>query len=207
MKCKAQEVQSREALRKVYREMGEIILSFLDVSTGCVLHDFRGFGKKRLQQAFDITSAAINDCMTRMAADGEAEDETILTVIWKFKRELKACGFDYDAESEALAFSDPFERTWHTSAEKSKHTHRSEFVKRMRHATDAYYLSLLDYAHTELKYGKGRLHDLYAVLREDFNKFLGAYLMCKPKGDTEAQKMLKERQKRIEEIGLKLIEF
>lgn len=207
MKCKAQEVQSRAALRSAYRQMGEVFLSFLDASSGCVLHDHAGLGKKRLQRLLDITNNALNNSMKRMAADNEAEEETVLTVLWKVTSGLRYCGFDFEEETKALKFIDPFNDTWHTAAEKSKHAHRAEFVHRMTHATSVYYITILDYAHTEMGYGKGRLHNLYAALRGDFNKFLAAYLMCKPKGDAEAQKMLEERQKRIEEIGLTLVEY
>lgn len=206
MKCKAQEIQSRDMLRNAYRTMGEYFLSFLDVSTGRVLHK-RGFGAKRLQKIFSISNSALNDEMKRMAADGEQEEETVLTVMWKLTRDLKMCGFDFDAETKSLEFDDPFERTWHTAAEKSKHAHRSAFAHRMRPPVSAYYLSILDYAHTELGYGKGRLHDLYVDLRKDYNAFLAAYLMCKQKGDDEAKRMIEERQNYVTKIGLKLIEF
>lgn len=207
MNCKAEEVQSRAALRSAYRQMGEIFLSFLDMSAGCVLHDHAGLGKKRLQQLFDITNNVLNTQMKHLAADGEKEEETVLTIIWKMKQELKICGFDFDAETAALEFKDPFHNTWHNASQRNQHEHRVNFVHRMHPTVAVYYLSILDYMHNEIGYGKERLHNLYVALREDYNLFLTAYLACKPKSDAEAEKMIEERQKRVEAFGLNVIEF
>jgi hypothetical protein len=188
--------------------MGEFFLSFLDVSTGSVLHKKYGLGKKSLQAVFNLTNKTLSDAMNRMAADNESDDETILTISWKLRRELEYCGFNYVEESKALAFVDPFDKTWHNASEKHKHNSRAEFVRRVSVSVELYYLTILDYMHTEKGFGKKkRLHDLYAALREDYNKFLAAYLMCKPKGDAEAQNIILERQKQLEDIVLQLIEI
>lgn len=207
MKCKAREIQSREALRGAYRDMGEIFLSFLDVSTACIVSVKCGFKKKRLQHLFDITNAALADCMRRMAADNEEELETAETALWKMVHDLKYHGFNYYDEKEARAFVDPFFNTWHSDREIRKHASRAEFVSRMDVATDLYYVTLLNYMHDERGYGAIRLRELYADLREDFNKFLAAYVgRCDSRGDEEAQIMLEERQQRAIALGLTLIE-
>lgn len=207
MKCHAEQIYAQQRLKESYRTMGEFFLSFLDVSTATVLHKKYRLGKKQLHKIFDITNKTLCDFLQRMAADNEPEDETILTIIWRMSRELQYCGFDYEKESQALAFNDPFNKTWHTAAEKHKHTSRTEFVRRVSPTTALYYIIILDYMRTEKGFGKKRLHDLYAALREDYNKFLAAYLMCKSKGDAEAQNIILERQKQLEDIGLQLIEI
>ena len=207
MKCRAREIQYREALHAAYHDMAEIFLSFLDVSAGCIVSEKCGFKKKRLQHLFDITNAALTDCMQRMAADGEEAEETAETALWKMVRDLKYHGFNFYDEKEAHAFVDPFFNTWHSEREIHKHESRAEFVSRMDTATDLYYVTLLNYMHDERGYGAMRLRELYADLREDLNKFLAAYVgRCDLKGDEEAQIMLEERQQRVIALGLVLID-
>lgn len=208
MKCKAREIQSREALHAAYREMGETFLSFLDVSTGCIVSAMCGFKKKRLQHLFDITNSALTVEMNRMAAEGDDEEESAKNALYSMVFELKYHGFNYYDEKEATAFVDPFFDTWHSEREIHKHDSRAEFLRRMQTATDLYYITLLTYMHDERGYGAKRLRELYAELRADFNKFLAAYVgRCDLKGDEQAKRMIEERQKRCEDIGLSLVNF
>lgn len=207
MKCKAKEILAQRRREEAYQEMGTFFLAFLDASTGSVLHDKYNLGKKKLQQIFNITEHSLSAAMSRMAADNETEYDTILTVLWKMTQDFKYYGFDYAAETESLKFNDPFDKTWHNAATRLKHLRRTEFVRRMSPIVAFYYAIILDYMHTEKGFGKGRLHDLYSLLCEDYHRFLGAYLRCDAKGDAEAQNLVLERQKQIEDIGLTLVDL
>lgn len=207
MNCKAKEILARQALDKAYREVGESFLSFLDMSTGCIINDMHGFARKRLHRMFDAAKDELSYTMERCAADNEEVRETALTALAAMKNRLKLYGFDYDAVTKEMPYRDVFGETWHSARDRQKHEGRVAWVENVEVATSVYYCSILVHLHDECGFGEGRLTVSYRAMRADYNEFVGLYLRCKEQADRQMTKMIEDRQARIEKLGLSLVEF
>lgn len=205
MKCYAKQIMGQRAIAEANREMGCYFLAFIDASSGVILHEQCGCGRKRLQQFYNDSESALNDTMEFYYSDGEEVRETALTTLTALKRKLKdECGFDYDAITREMPWADKFNETWHPRREIHKHETRLNYAENIAVATDTYYLNALTFVRSEYKHGKERLTRLYKRLREDYNRFVGSYLLCNAKGDKAALDLLEQRQKQIVDMGLEL---
>ena len=207
MKCNGEDLLARRRLSESYREVGCSFLSFLDMSTGDVIYRMCGFAKKRLGDLFNTSKDELHDLMDRMAGMHDTVEETAGTALFKMKMDFEMIGFDFDAETARHLYDDPFDRTWHSPKKVQQHRSRAEFVAAMELPTQTYYASILNYMHLHKGFGKGRLPELYAALRADYNLFIGAYLRCDDKSDAMMTRMIRERQDRIEKMGVDTMEI
>lgn len=206
MKCLPKKKMVRDRLNDAYHNVGSAMLSFLDVSTGCVIREYTGHAKKRLQDMFNGTKDQIDGMFDFYGADGDDTRERAETSLHAMIRTLRFCGFDFVSETKKLPFDDPFSKTWHPQEERSKHENRLNFVNAMELLAQTYHITILTYFREKHHYGAERLSALYKLLRSDYNSMLTEYLRCTSAGDAKVQSMISERQKKIEELGLTLVE-
>lgn len=207
MKCNGELILARNKLTEAYHEVGASFLSFLDMSTGCIVYDTYGHARKRLQQLFNTAKDDLYDLMERMSGTNDTVEDNAETALFHMVRELGYCGFDFWAETKKHAYSDPFDRTWHPKHIVHQHKNRADFVEAMEMPVQTYYASILSYVREHCGFGEKRLSELYAALRADYNLFIGAYLRCDEKSNTEMRRMIATRQDRIVKLGLELVDI
>lgn len=206
MKCHAEEKLAREMANQSYKSMGKTVLSFLDASCGCRIYDLYGYGKKRLSSMYKETMDCLDELMEHYGASGDDTKERTDISLFVMKRRLAECGFDFGRETENMPIPDPFLKSWHPANMHGKHKHRLDFLNSVELVTQAYHAMILLWFREKRGYGALRLSVLYRTLRADYNLFASEYLRCNSAGDANIQKMLSERQKKIETIGLELID-
>ena len=207
MKCNGELILSRNRLTEAYHEVGASFLSFLDMSTGCIVYDTYGHAKKRLQRLFNTAKDDLYDLMDRMSGINDTVEDNAETALYKMVGELRYCGFDFWLETKKHIYDDPFDRTWHPQKIVHQHQSRVAFVEAMEMPVQTYYASILSYVREHCGFGEKRLCDLYAALRKDYNLFIGAYLRCDDKGNAEMIRMIATRQDRIVKLGLDLVDI
>lgn len=207
MKCNGELILYQNRLTEAYHEVGASFLSFLDMSTGCIVYDTHGHAKKRLQRLFNTAKDDLYDLMERMSGINDTVEDNAENALYKMVRELRYCGFDFWAESEKHAYKDPFEKTWHSQKIIQQHTSRAAFVQAMAMPTQTYYASILMYVRDYCGFGAKRLSELYALFMEDYNRFIAQYLRCTQSGNEEMLRMIAVRQERIVKLGLELIDI
>lgn len=206
MKCRAEEKLAKQKVNNAYKSMGQTILSFLDASSGCRIYDLYGYGKKRLGSMYRETMDRLDELMEHYGAEGDDTKERTDISLFVMTRRLSECGFDFAGETQNLPPSDPFLKSWHPAKMHEKHKHRLDLIKSMELIVQTYHAMILLWFRENHGFGALRLSVLYRTLREDYNLFVSEYLRCNTAGDANIKKMLSERQKKIEEIGLELID-
>lgn len=206
MKCHAEEKLAQQKVNHAYKSMGKTILSFLDVSSACVIHDLCGFGCKRLGSMYRETMDGLDELMEHYGASGDDTKERTDISLFVMTRRLSECGFDFAEETKNMPPADPFLKSWHPANMHSKHKHRLDFLNSMELVVQTYHAMILLWFRENHGYGAQRLSVLYRSLRADYNEFVSEYLRCNSAGDANIQRMLSERQEKIEKIGLELIE-
>lgn len=206
MKCHAEKKLATDRLNEVYKAVGKTILSYLDVSSGCVINDFCGHARKRLQAMYNGTKENLDEMIDFYGADGDDSRERTETSLVAMRRELQQCGFDFISATESLRVDDPFLKFWHTQRERDKHQRRVDFVNDMELLAQAYHASILVWFRREHDYGAFRLLTLYKALREDYNLVIAEYLRCTTAGDMKIETTIQERQDKLTKIGLTLME-
>lgn len=206
MKCRAEEKLAHDRVNKAYKSMGKTVLSFLDASAGCMIHKHYGYGKKRLSYMFKDTMDRLDGLMEHYGSDGDDTKERADISLYVMIRRFAECGFDFKRETENMPAEDPFTKSWHPANMHSKHKHRVDLLNSMELVVQTYHAMILLWFRENHGYGAYRLLILYRRLRADYNLFVSEYLRCSTSGDANIQRMLSERQKKIEEIGLELVD-
>lgn len=206
MKCRAEEKLARDKVSNAYQSMGKTVLSFLDASCGCIIHERYGYGMKRLSTMFKGTMDRLDELMEHYGAEGDDSKERTDISLYVMCRRLAECGFDFAEETKNMPAEDPFLKSWHPANLHKKHQHRVDLINSMELVAQAYHAMILLWFRENREYGAQRLSVLYKPLREDYNAFVSEYLRCSATGDANIARMLSERQKKIEEIGLELID-
>lgn len=206
MKCRAEEKLACERVNHAYKSMGKTVLSFLDASTACVVHKRYGYGKKRLSYVFNETMDRLDELMEYYGTEGDDAKERTDISLYVMCRRLAECGFNFEQETKNMPAADPFLKSWHPANMHGKHKHRVDLMNSMELVVQTYHAMILFWHRENRGFGAQRLSDLYRLLRADYNDFVSEYLRCSSAGDANIQKMLSERQKKIEEIGLELVD-
>ena len=220
MKCRAREVMFEKKSRYLGDKWGGEVLEFLDASAGVIFHNKDGWGKKRLQRMYGRTKDIMSNVFVKYLAmdttqefDKEkalAEDtinDTAETAVWAMARELKYCGFDYFAEAERLRYHHKFYDTWHPQSDRDMYAVKSAWMDRTQLVVDVYILTALTYARMECGYGEARLRERHELLVRDFHAFLDYFLDPRHSSALAARKMLLERQRVIEGLGITMEEL
>lgn len=207
MKCNTKGAKQK-SITEAYYTIGNSALSYLDASLGCIVTDLYGYKKKRLQEMYDATHNYLVYMMD-LYADENDDNKTRAAIALKKCKEklLEYAGFDFDKATEALRPDDVFGRTWHDKADVHKHGGRRKFISIMEPVAQTYHAQVLHWFWLHKGFGFDRLTKLYTLLRRDYNVFVTEYLRCKVTGDQKIQDILKERQDRLENIGMKFLEI
>ena len=206
MKCHAEEKLAYEKVNNAYKSMGKTVLSFLDASAACVIRKLYRYGKKRLSYVFRETMDRLDGLMEYYGAEGDDAKERTDISLYVMCRRLAECGFDFEQETKNMPVDDPFLKSWHPANMHGKHKHRVDLMNKMELVVQTYHAMILFWYRENRGFGKKRLSVLYKSLRDDYNAFLSEYLRCTSSGDANISRMISERQKKIEEIGLELID-
>lgn len=206
MKCNIKGARGKR-LADAYCTIGNSILSYLDASTGCIVTELYGYKKKRLQEMYDTTHNYLGYMMDNYAADKDDNKTRAAKALKKCKDKLlEYADFNFDEATAAFPPDDVFGRTWHNEAEIHKHDTRAKFIEDMEPVAQTYHAEVLHWFWLHKGFGRERLMKLYGLLRQDYNILVTEYLRCNAAGDQKIQDILKERQDRLEEIGMEFLE-
>lgn len=207
MKCYTKGAKAKK-LTEAYQTIGKCILEYLDASSGCVVNEHFGYKKKRLQDMFDTTQNYLNYMMDLYGKEKDGHRKRAETTIKEVADKLrKYAEFDFiQTTKEYAAYRDVFFDKWHKEKEVNKHASREAFIADMEPVAQVYHAQLLHWFWLHKGFGCGRLNTLYKLLREDYNLMITEYLRCNAAGDNKIKAMLKERQDKLEDIGMEFEE-
>jgi hypothetical protein len=206
MKCNTRRAGAAK-LTAAYQTIGKSILAYLDASAGCVVCDLCGYKKKRLQDMYDTTQNDLHYMMDQYGEDKDDQRTRATAALNKVKKKLaEYAAFDFDEATAAYPPDDVFHRTWHNQADIHKHGTREKFMADMEVVVQTYHAQILHWFWLHKAFGRDRLMKLYGLLRQDYNLIVTEYLRCSAAGDKKIKDMLKERQDRLQAIGLEFVE-
>lgn len=207
MNCYTKGAKAKK-LTEAYQNIGKSVLAYLDASAGCVVHDHFGYKKKRLQDMFDTTQDYLDYMMDVYGKEKDDHRKRAETALKKVADKLlEYADFDFfQTTKEYAVYRDEFFDKWHKEKEVRKHATREKFINDMEPVAQIYHAELLHWFWLHKGFGKWRLETLCKLLRQDYNLMITEYLRCSAAGDDKIQTMLKERQDRLEALGMEFEE-
>lgn len=220
MKCPAREIMFQQKSRYLGDKWGGEVLEFLDASCGTMFHEKDGWGKIRLQRMYDRTKDIMSGVFVKYLAmdttrefdkekalESDTINDTAETAVFAMARELKYCGFDYFAERERMKYRHKFNDLWHPKNERDMYAVKAAWMDRTQLVVDVYVLTVLIFAREHCYYGAERLRERHKLLVRDFHAFLDYFLDPKRSSALMARKMVQERQRVLEDLGITLEEL
>lgn len=206
MKCNINKAK-QDRLTEAYHKVGNTVLAYLDASLGVIVTERYGYKRKRLQEMYDTTHKYLVYMMDQYAEEQDDNKKRADTALKKCKEKLlEYADFDFDAATAAFPAEDVFYKTWHNEEAIEKHTGRAKFISSMEPVAQTYHAEVLHWFWLHKAFGKERLMKLYELLRKDYNVYVTEYLRCKATADQKIQKIMADRQDRLEAIGMEFME-